>query len=194
MAPAKKIFDFTAEATGLNRLFIKTNTHEHTWKNLERMRVSSIFRGWFEEIKYGAKIGAKVMLTKIDHIGIAVNSIEESLPYYREQLHMQHLGTEEVEEQKVKVAFLQIGDSSIELLEPTGEDSPIAKFLHKNGPGIHHIAYAVEDIGTALQHLAAQGVRLIDTQPRNGAHGAKIAFIHPKSSGGVLTELCQPGS
>lgn len=133
------------------------------------------------------------MLTRIDHIGIAVTSIEESLPYYRDQLHMRCTGIEEVAEQKVKVAFLQIGESSIELLEPTSEDSPVAKFLQKNGPGIHHIAYAVEDIGSALQRLAAQGVRLIDTQPRNGAHGAKIAFIHPKSSAGVLTELCQAG-
>ncbi|MFA5699909.1 MAG: methylmalonyl-CoA epimerase [Desulfuromonas sp.] len=133
------------------------------------------------------------MLTRIDHIGIAVSSIEESLPYYRDQLHMQYMGTEEVAEQKVKVAFLQIGESSIELLEPTSEDSPVAKFLQKNGPGIHHIAYAVEDIASTLKSLAAQGVRLIDTQPRNGAHGAKIAFIHPKSSAGVLTELCQAG-
>lgn len=134
------------------------------------------------------------MLTKIDHIGIAVKNIEESLPYYRDQLHMQYMGTEEVLEQKVKVAFLQIGESSIELLEPMSEDSPVAKFMLKNGPGIHHIAYAVEDIDRALQNLAEQGVRLIDTQPRKGAHGARIAFIHPKSSGGVLTELCQPGS
>ncbi|MDD2557529.1 MAG: methylmalonyl-CoA epimerase [Desulfuromonas sp.] len=134
------------------------------------------------------------MLTKIDHIGIADKNIEESLPYYRDQLHMQYMGTEEVLEQKVKVAFLQIGESSIELLEPTSENSPVAKFMLKNGPGIHHIAYAVEDIDRALQSLVEQGVRLIDTQPRKGAHGARIAFIHPKSSGGVLTELCQPGS
>ncbi len=133
------------------------------------------------------------MLTKIDHIGVAVQSIEESLPYYRDQLHMQYLGTEEVVEQKVRVAFLQIGESSIELLEPTSAESPVAKFLAKNGPGIHHIAYAVDDVSSALKDLAAQGVRLIDTEPRSGAHGAKIAFVHPKSSGGVLTELCQPG-
>ncbi|MDY0212786.1 MAG: methylmalonyl-CoA epimerase [Desulfuromonadaceae bacterium] len=133
------------------------------------------------------------MLTKIDHIGIAVRSIEDSLPYYRDQLHMEYMGTEVVAEQNVKVAFFQLGESSIELLEPTSEDSAVAKFLHKNGPGIHHIAYAVEDIASTLKNLAAQGVRLIDTHPRNGAHGAKIAFIHPQSSGGVLTELCQPG-
>ncbi|MDY0291907.1 MAG: methylmalonyl-CoA epimerase [Desulfuromonadaceae bacterium] len=131
------------------------------------------------------------MLTKINHIGIAVASIEESLPYYRDQLCMNYEGSEEVVEQKVKVAFLQIGESRIELLQPTSEDSPVAAFLAKRGPGVHHIAYAVDDLVAALQKLVAQGVRLIDTEPRTGAHGTKIAFIHPKSSGGVLTELCQ---
>jgi methylmalonyl-CoA/ethylmalonyl-CoA epimerase len=106
---------------------------------------------------------------------------------------MNYEGCEEVAEQKVKVAFLQIGESRIELLEPTDDDSPVAGFLKKNGPGVHHIAYEVEDLIGALQDLEAQGVRLIDKEPRNGAHGTKIAFVHPKSSGGVLTELCQPG-
>lgn len=133
------------------------------------------------------------MLTKINHIGVAVTSIEEALPYYRDQLHMNYEGVEEVAEQKVKVAFLQIGESRIELLEPTSEDSPVAGFLKKNGPGVHHIAYEVDDLVGALQNLEAKGARLIDKQPRNGAHGTKIAFIHPKSSGGVLTELCEPG-
>jgi methylmalonyl-CoA/ethylmalonyl-CoA epimerase len=133
------------------------------------------------------------MLTKINHIGVAVTNIEEALPYYRDQLHMNYEGCEEVAEQKVKVAFLQIGESRIELLEPTDDDSPVAGFLKKNGPGVHHIAYEVEDLIGALQDLEAQGVRLIDKEPRNGAHGTKIAFVHPKSSGGVLTELCQPG-
>lgn len=133
------------------------------------------------------------MLTKINHIGVAVTSIDESLPYYRDQLQMNYEGSEVVEEQKVKVAFLQIGESRIELLEPTGEDSPIAGFLRKNGPGMHHIAYEVDDIEAALKRMEHDGVRLIDKAPRNGAHGARIAFIHPKSSGGVLTELCQPG-
>ena len=134
------------------------------------------------------------MLTKINHIGVAVTSIEEALPYYRDQLSMNYEGNEEVAEQKVKVAFLQIGDSRIELLEPTSDDSPVAGFLKKNGPGVHHIAYEVDDLVSALQKLEAQGVRLIDKEPRNGAHGTKIAFVHPKSSGGVLTELCQPGN
>ncbi|MCA1796659.1 MAG: methylmalonyl-CoA epimerase [Geobacteraceae bacterium] len=133
------------------------------------------------------------MLTKINHIGVAVTSIEEALPYYRDSLHMNYEGCEEVAEQKVKVAFLQIGESRIELLEPTSEDSPVAGFLQKNGPGVHHIAYEVDDLVAALQEMEAQGVRLIDKEPRNGAHGTKIAFVHPKSSGGVLTELCQPG-
>ncbi|MFO7831375.1 MAG: methylmalonyl-CoA epimerase [Desulfuromonadaceae bacterium] len=133
------------------------------------------------------------MLTKINHIGVAVTNIEEALPYYRDQLSMNYEGNEEVAEQKVKVAFLQIGDSRIELLEPTSDDSPVAGFLKKNGPGVHHIAYEVDDLVSALQKLEAQGVRLIDKEPRNGAHGTKIAFVHPKSSCGVLTELCQPG-
>jgi len=133
------------------------------------------------------------MLTKINHIGVAVTRIEEALPYYRDQLGMHYEGAEEIAEQKVKVSFLQIGESRIELLEPTSDASPLAGFLKKNGPGVHHIAYEVEDLISALQNLEAQGVRLIDKEPRNGAHGTKIAFVHPKSSGGVLTELCQSG-
>jgi methylmalonyl-CoA/ethylmalonyl-CoA epimerase len=133
------------------------------------------------------------MLTKINHIGVAVTCIEEALPYYRDQLGMNYEGEEVVAEQKVKVAFLQIGESRIELLEPTSDESPVAGFLKKNGPGVHHIAYEVDDLEGALQKLEAQGVRLIDKEPRKGAHGTKIAFVHPKASGGVLTELCQPG-
>lgn len=128
---------------------------------------------------------------KIDHLGVAVQSLEEAIPFYRDNLGMTFQGTEEVAEQKVRVAFLQIGESKIELLEPTAEDSPIAKFLEKNGSGIHHIAYEVENIEEALADLEAKGTRLIDSTPRNGAHGARIAFIHPKSTGGILTELCQ---
>lgn len=133
------------------------------------------------------------MLTKINHIGIAVNSLNESIPFYRDSLGMAFQGWEEVVEQKVKVAFLQVGESKIELLEPTSPESPIAKFLEKNGPGIHHIAYEVEDIETSIKKLEFEGVRMIDSVPRNGAHGARIAFLHPKSSGSVLTELCQAG-
>ena len=133
------------------------------------------------------------MLTKIDHIGIAVHSIEEALPFYRDTLGMTLAGTEEVESQKVRVAFLCIGESKIELLEPTSADSPVAKFMEKSGSGIHHLAYRVADIGTAIARLTAQGARMIDAVARDGAHGAKIAFIHPKSSGGILTEICQSG-
>lgn len=133
------------------------------------------------------------MLNRIDHIGIAVNSLEETIPFYRESLGMVFRGTEEVVEQKVKVAFLQIGESKVELLEPTSSDSPVAKFLEKNGPGIHHIAYEVDDIEVAIAKLETDGVKMIDRTPRSGAHGARIAFIHPKSSKGVLTELCQIG-
>ena len=133
------------------------------------------------------------MLTKINHIGIAVKSLEESLPFYRDNLGMSFAGIEAVAEQKVRVAMLQIGESKIELLEPTSEDSPVAKFIEKNGVGIHHIAYEVTDIETAIARLAAEGVRMIDEKPRCGAHDTSIAFLHPKSSGGVLTELCQCG-
>lgn len=131
------------------------------------------------------------MLSKINHIGIAVHSLEETLPFYENNLGMALKGIETVAEQKVKVAMLEIGQSKIELLEPTSSDSPVAKFLEKNGPGIHHLAYEVEDIDAAIGKLVAEGTRMIDAAPRNGAHGTKIAFVHPKSSGGVLTEICQ---
>jgi methylmalonyl-CoA/ethylmalonyl-CoA epimerase len=133
------------------------------------------------------------MLKKISHIGIAVHSLDDALPFYRDTLGMVFRGIEEVAEQKVKVAMLQIGVSNIELLEPTDPESPVARFLEKNGPGIHHLAYEVEDIGQAIARLEREGARMIDKSPRNGAHGARIAFIHPKSSGGVLTEICQTG-
>lgn len=133
------------------------------------------------------------MLTKINHIGIAVKSLEESLPFYRDNLGMSFAGIETVEEQKVRVAMLQVGESKIELLEPTSEDSPVARFIDKNGVGIHHIAYEVTDIEAAISKLKSEGCRMIDQEPRCGAHDTRIAFLHPKSSGGVLTEICQPG-
>lgn len=131
------------------------------------------------------------MLKKINHIGIAVNSLEEAILLYRDHLGMTFIGIEEVAEQMVKVAMLQIGESKIELLEPTDPNSPVARFLEKNGPGIHHLAYGVEDVEQAIAKLENDGARMIDRVPRQGAHGTKIAFLHPKSSGGVLTELCQ---
>ena len=133
------------------------------------------------------------MLKKINHIGIAVKNLETAIPFYRDQLGMTFEGTEEVAEQKVKVAFLEIGESRIELLEPTADDSPVAIFIEKKGEGTHHIAYEVDDIEAALAALQEQGIRLIDTTPRRGAHNSLIAFLHPKATGGVLTEICQPG-
>ena len=134
------------------------------------------------------------MPKKISHIGIAVASIEEATPFYRDVLGMEFEGTEVVAEQKVKVAFFAVGESRIELLEPTADDSPVAKFLGKNGPGVHHVAYEVADLEQRLNALKAEGVRLIDESPRTGAHNTRIAFMHPKASGGVLTELCEPGA
>ena len=131
------------------------------------------------------------MLQKIDHIGIAVDDIEESLAFYRDQLGLSVGGFEEVPEQKVKVAFMQIGESRIELLQSTTPDGPVAKFIEKRGQGIQHIAIGVDNIEKELESLKSKGARLIDEQPRIGAGGAKIAFVHPKSSSGVLLELCQ---
>ncbi|MFA5516410.1 MAG: methylmalonyl-CoA epimerase [Desulfuromonadales bacterium] len=131
-------------------------------------------------------------IEKLDHIGIAVQSIDSALPFYRDVLGMTCEGMEEVAEQKVKVAFLAVGESRIELLEPTAGDSPVAKFLEKNGEGIHHLAYRVDDLAKALADLKSAPIRLIDETPRRGAHNTLIAFLHPKASGGVLTELCQP--
>ena len=131
-------------------------------------------------------------ISHIEHLGIAVKSIEESLPYYEGVLGLKCYNIETVEDQKVKTAFFKVGDTKIELLEPTAPDSPIAKFIEKRGMGIHHIAYAVEDgVQNALDEMAAKGVRLIDKAPRKGAEGLNIAFLHPKSTEYVLTELCE---
>ncbi len=131
------------------------------------------------------------MYSKIDHIGIAVEDLKQAIEIYQNKLGMECAGTEEVAEQKVKVAFFPAGESSIELLEPTSPDSPIAKFIDRKGAGVHHIALGVEDVAAAIEKLKSQGVEMIDHQPRSGAHGAQIAFIHPKSTPGVLIELCQ---
>jgi methylmalonyl-CoA/ethylmalonyl-CoA epimerase len=131
------------------------------------------------------------MVTKVDHIGIAVSNLEETLKLYTEVLGLELSGVEVVEDQKVKVAFLPIGDTEIELLESTQPDGPIAKFIEKKGEGIQHIAFRVEDIHAALEDMRQKGVRLIDEQPRYGAGGAQIAFLHPKSTHGVLVELCE---
>jgi len=129
----------------------------------------------------------------IDHLGIAVKSLEEASRLYGDAFGLPCGGTEEVPDQKVRVAFFQVGEARIELLEPTASDSPIAKFLERKGPGLHHVAYRVADLVAALEALKSSGVRLIDETPRTGAHGMQIAFAHPKSTGGVLTEFCQQG-
>jgi len=131
------------------------------------------------------------MPTRINHIGIAVHSIEEAAKFYTEKLGLKLGGTEEVESQKVKVAFLPIGEVRLELVQPTSPDSPVAKFLEKNGPGFHHVAYQVEDVTAEVERLKADGVAMVDQTPRKGAHNTLIAFVHPKASGGVLTELVQ---
>lgn len=132
----------------------------------------------------------------LHHIGIAVASIEAQRPMYEQLLGLTFEGIETVADQGVKVAFFKVGTDEagvrVELLEPTTEDSPIAKHLQRRGPGLHHLAYAVKDIEASLESLKAKGVRLIDETPRIGAHGMKIAFLHPKSTEGVLIELCEP--
>ena len=128
---------------------------------------------------------------KIDHIGIATRGIEDAMTFYRDVLGLDVAETEEVSEQKVRIAMLPIGDSRIELLEATSDDSPISRFLEKRGPGIHHIAVRVEDIHGELASLKQRGARLIDEEPRQGAGGCLVAFVHPSSTGGVLLELVQ---
>ena len=130
------------------------------------------------------------MITNINHIGIAVSSIEERGPIYSELLGLKFEGEQTVLEQGVKVAFYSAGDVRIELLEPLSPESPIAKFIQKRGEGIHHIAYETNSILNDLDKIAEKGARLIDKTPRKGAHNMNIAFLHPKSTGGVLTELC----
>jgi methylmalonyl-CoA/ethylmalonyl-CoA epimerase len=128
---------------------------------------------------------------KINHLGIATKSINEALKFWQDSLGLENIHTEEVAEQKVRVAMLPIGESRVELLEPTSDDSPISKFLEKRGGGIHHIAIEVEDIEASLAKLKAKGARLIDETPRIGAEGCLIAFVHPATTGGVLLELTQ---
>lgn len=130
----------------------------------------------------------------LNHIGIAVRSIDEQQSYYADTLGLHFEGLEDVPSQKVRVAFFRVGDVRIELLEPTEPDSPVAKFLDKRGEGLHHVAYTVEDIQARIDELKNSGLRMIDDSPRAGAHKMQIAFLHPKSSHGVLTELCEPAS
>lgn len=128
--------------------------------------------------------------THIEHIGIAVSSLDEAIPYYENVLGLECYAIEEVADQKVKTAFFKVGDTKIELLESTDPEGPIGKFLEKKGPGVHHLAFAMPDVAEALSEAADKGIRLIDQQPRKGAEGLQIGFLHPKSTQGVLTEFC----
>ena len=130
-------------------------------------------------------------LKRIEHIGIAVKSIEAVRPYYENVLGLKCYAIEEVADQKVKTAFFKIGQTKIELLEPTSEDSSVAKFIEKRGEGIHHIAFLTDDVAASLKEAEEKGIKLIDAAPRKGAEGLNIAFMHPKSTASVLTELCE---
>jgi methylmalonyl-CoA/ethylmalonyl-CoA epimerase len=131
------------------------------------------------------------MIQKINHIGIAVSSLEAHIPFYRDVLKLEYRGTETVADQKVRLAVFRVGELNIELLEPTSPDSPIAAFIEKRGEGVHHLSYQVENIEAQIDSLRAAGVQMIDESPRSGAHGSRIAFLHPKSSAKILTELTQ---
>ena len=129
-------------------------------------------------------------LTHIEHIGIAVKNLDESIKFYEDVLGLKCYTVEEVKDQKVKTAFFKIGDTKIELLESTAPDGPISKFIEKKGEGIHHIAFKTADINSSLKELEEKNIRLIDEHPRKGAEGLNIAFLHPKAANGVLIELC----
>ncbi len=129
-------------------------------------------------------------VSHIEHIGIAVVSLETAIPYYETLLGTKCYATEDVADQKVRTAFFKVGQTKIELLESTDPEGPIGKFLEKKGPGIHHLAFAVDDVNSALQQASDAGIQLIDKQSRKGAEGLNIGFLHPKSTLGVLTELC----
>jgi len=131
------------------------------------------------------------LIKKIDHVGIAVKDLAAAIKFYEGLLGLKVTDTEVVEDQKVKVAFLPTGDSEVELLESTTPDGPVAKYIEKNGEGIQHIAFRVDNLAEKLAELKEKGVRLIDEKPRRGAGGAMIAFLHPKSTSGTLVELCE---
>lgn len=130
-------------------------------------------------------------ILKIDHLGLAVNSIDAGKKFWQDILGLKFEGTETVQEQKVTTAFMPVGESEVELLESTSPDGPIGKFIEKKGEGFQHVAFRVDNIENALAELKAKGIQLIDEKPRKGAGGAKIAFIHPKATGGILVELCE---
>ena len=130
-------------------------------------------------------------ISHIEHIGIAVKDLQTAIPYYEDVLGLKCYNIEEVTDQKVKTAFFKVGKTKLELLEPTSEESAVAKFIEKKGEGVHHIAFCVDSVANALAECESKGVQLIDKAPRKGAEGLSIAFLHPKSTAGVLTEFCE---
>lgn len=132
------------------------------------------------------------MFARIDHIGVAVESIDDALALYEDSYEMQLVHREVVEEQGVEAVLLDVGENHVELLQPLGPDTPVGRYLAKRGPGIHHVAYQVSDIDSELERLRGAGIRLIDQEPRIGIRGSRVAFCHPKSTGGVLTEIVEP--
>ena len=152
---------------------------------LHIQRISSLFRKIIIQINL-----IKMKASYVEHIGIAVENLEDSIKYYEEVLGLECYAVEEVKDQQVKTAFFQVGETKIELLESTNPDGPIGKFIQKRGAGLHHIAFAVNDVDNALRCVEGRGVKLIDKKSRKGAEGFEIGFLHPKSTGGVLTEFC----
>lgn len=134
------------------------------------------------------------MFGRIDHIGVAVEDIDAALALYRDSFEMELAHRETVESQGVEAVLLDVGDGHVELLRPLGPETPVGKFMAKNGPGLHHVAYAVADIDAALRKLDAAGLRLIDREPRVGIRDSRVAFLHPRSTGGVLTEIVEPAA
>lgn len=133
------------------------------------------------------------MIRKIQHIGVAVRSLDQAIPFYRDVLGLEFVGMEEVADQKIRAAIFRVGESTIEVLETTSPDGPVGKFLERNGEGIHHLCFQVEDAAEALARAKEKGARLIDETPRRGVHGMKIGFLHPKATFGVLTEFAEGG-
>ena len=133
------------------------------------------------------------MIRKIQHIGVAVRSLEQAIPFYRDVLGLEFVGTEEVADQKIRAAIFRIGESTIEVLETTSPDGPVGRFLERNGEGIHHLCLQVDDAAAALARAKEMGVRLIDETPRQGVHGMRMGFLHPKATFGVLTEFAEGG-
>ena len=133
------------------------------------------------------------MFGRIDHIGVAVEDIDAAIALYEESFEMVLAHRETMESQGVEAVLLDVGDGHVELLRPLGPDTPVGKFVAKNGAGLHHVAYAVSDIDSALERIASTGIKLIDSTPRTGIRGSRVAFLHPRSTGGVLTEIVEPG-